>query len=131
MKKEIFILALIVIFYLNHASAYSKEIPEAHDQITYHLAPHPGLIADAVITITPDKDYDLHIPSLNYREISGEILKTEKIDFLDGPIIHRAGVMIAPIHSGKSIKIFLKKYEDRIGYYLVGIFPDDFPTEPK
>jgi len=114
-----------------HFVVYSQIQQPTDDHKAYHVAPHPGLIADAVVTMISDHDYDIHIPSREYRKISGNIIKIEKADFLDGPIVHRAGVMIAPIYREKAMKLFLKKYEDRSGYYLVGVFPAEFPTEPK
>lgn len=75
--------------------------------------------------IVPEKDSILSIPSKEPRFISGEIVSIEKTSRLDGPIIHRPGVIIAPLFKGVPAKLYLKRYSNQDGYYLIGNFSPD------
>lgn len=88
-------------------------------------------MADAIVTIVPWQNYRLSILSKEPIEINGDVVQIEKIDRLEAPILHRPGVLIAPLYKGVPAKLFLKRYANLNAYYLIGNFNAEFPSEIK
>lgn len=124
MRVTTLLLALTAVL-LFSVSAFAQE---KQDGLAVDYARHPYEMADAIVVINPSADYNLTIPASRGVEIQGEIVRVEKIEKLNGPIIHRPGVMIGPLHKNKNAKLFLKKYSDAEAYYLIGNFGENFPS---
>jgi len=92
---------------------------------------HPGKIADAIIILIPDRDIPLDKIAFERPIITGEIISNERKQLNGATIRQPKNTFIAPIKKGKSVKIFLKQYQDSNEFYAFGIYPDWFPSDAK
>ena len=106
------------------AQAQQESAPAKPWSGTVHKQIHPGLMSDAVIQFTPDRDFDLLSVSRVERSISGKIDQIERsADSPIGIITHHPNTFIQPLLKGITVRLYLKKYKDRDDVYIIAIEP--------
>jgi hypothetical protein len=85
-------------------------------------------VADAIVILVPNENFDLLSPATHERVVTGTITR-----LLKGPvpplIVHKPHGFVTSLKAGVPKKIFLKKFADRDGYYIIGVFA--VPQEDK
>lgn len=125
--KQYAIFTGLAIFSLAMPLATAEDIvsnarPNSHESFI-HRDPHPKLMADLAVEFTPSEDYKLEIPSKTEVNLDG-LIKVKSGESADPiRIIHRPRVMISSLSKGKPMILYLKKYDSRSAYYIIGIFP--------
>ena len=85
--------------------------------------------ADVVVVLVPDETLDLHMPTPYERVVRGSIERLDK-----GPmpqvIVHTPNTIVTGLRAGVPAKVFLKKFEDRDVYYIIGVFAASSEKKP-
>lgn len=121
-----FLLSIVIAgLYLPSLPGFAEDISDTElvESVTEY-AQSPELHADLVVVFVPDHNIHLNVRSSSERRIEGKIHRHEKGYKSPQSIIQKAHSIIAPLHGGVPVKLYLREYPNRPGiYYPIAIFP--------
>lgn len=85
--------------------------------------------ADAVVVFKPHEKHTLFRPATIDRVIDGEIIRIEK-GVRPKMIVHLKNAIVSKLEAGVPVKLFLKEFKDGHAHYIIGVFPEDYRSQP-
>ena len=83
---------------------------------------HPETVADVIVVLEPQQAFPLNVPTPGEQVIRGSVLRVER-GVVPQLIVNTPNTIVAPLHVGVPVRLYLKSFSNRNAHYIIGVVP--------